>query len=373
MYMKILYYIDGLKRGGKERRLVELLKHIKKTGEIDFELILMSNDIQYPEVHDLGIPIHFLIRKLKKDPRILYHLFKLCNRVKPEIIHTWDSMTSIYAVPIAKVLGIKLVNGMITDSFYNNKMFERGWIRTKITFPFSDVIVANSLSGLRAYKAPEKKSGCIYNGFDPNRIQNLLGRDVVKKKFNIDTPKVVGMVASFTERKDYKGFILSAENILKERNDVTFLAIGDGVMLEECKSMIHGHNKDKIKFLGLQSHIESIVNIMDVGVLTTNVENHAEGISNTILEYMALGKPVIATDSGGTKEIVVDGETGFLIQPNDVSMLTSKLIEFLDNPTQGTEMGCKGKQRVFEGFTLEIMASKYLQMYQECIKKKWDR
>ena len=329
----------------------------------------MSNEIQYPEVHDLRIKIHYLIRRSKKDPRILYQLFKLCNRVQPDIIHTWDPMTSVYAAPIAKILGIKLVNAMIQDVLYKNSIFERGWIRPKITFPLSDVIVANSLAGLRAYKAPERKSVCIYNGFDPDRIRNLIDPEVIRKKFNIQTPKVVGMVASFTEFKDYPSFLLSAQDILRQRNDVTFLAIGAGKMLEEYKSRIEGEQKGKIKFLGSQSDVESIINIMDIGVLAT----HGEGISNSILEYMALGKPVVATDLGGTREIVVDGETGFLIPSQDVNMLTTKITEILNNPDQGKEMGRRGKQRTCEVFSLEMMATKHLQMYRECLITKRDR
>ena len=336
---------------------------------MDVELILMSNEIQYSEVHGLGIKIHYLIRRSKKDPRILYQLFKLCNRVQPDIIHTWCSMTSMDAAPVAKILGIRLVNGMITDVLYKNSILERGWIRTKITFPLSDVIVANSLAGLRAYKAPERKSVCIYNGFDPDRIRNLIDPEVIREKFNIQTPKVVGMVAGFTGLKDYRSFLLSAQDILQQRDDVTFLAIGGGKMLEECKLMIEGEQKERIIFPGLQSDVESIINIMDIGVLAT----HGEGISNSILEYMALGKPVIATDLGGTKEIVVDGITGFLVPSQDVDALTTKTLEILKNPEQGKEMGRRGKERVGEMFTLEMMATRYLQTYRECINKKRDR
>ncbi|MBI4811732.1 MAG: glycosyltransferase [Ignavibacteriales bacterium] len=368
--MKILYFVDGLYRGGKERRLMELLKYIIAFRIMDVEIALMSRDIQYDEIYDLGIKIHFLVRRSKKDLLILRHLFKLCNNIKPDIIHTWDSMTSMYAAPVAQILGIKLINGMITDSSYRNNIFERGWIRSKITFPLSDVIVANSLAGLKAYKAPEKKSVCIYNGFDPKRITNLSDRDIIRKKFNVLTPKVVGMVASFTDRKDYESFITSAQDILIQRDDVTFLAVGDGVLLKKCKSMVDARFRENIKFLGLQSDGEPIINIFDVGILTTNVEVHEEGISNSILEYMALGKPVIATDSGGTKEIIVDGKTGFIIPPKDPNILTNRIMEILSRPDRGLEMGRKGKQRVVDLFSLDTMVAKYIELYRKCINEK---
>ena len=337
---------------------------------MEIELALMSREIQYPEVYELGIKIHFLIRGSRKDPQVLYRLFKLCNSIKPDIIHTWDSMTSMYAVPITKLLGISLVNGMITDSSYRNNVLKRGWIRPKITFPLSDVIVGNSHAGLRAYKAPKSKSVCIYNGFNRNRLEKLIDCKIIKDKFNIRTSKVVGMVAGFTDRKDYESFIESAHNILQQRNDVTFVAVGDGENLEKCKSMVTLDNQEKIKFIGLQNDIESIINIFNVGVLTTNVDIHNEGISNSILEYMALGKPVIATDSGGSREIIVEGLTGFLVPPKDSNQLTNRIIELLDNPIQATEMGSRGKQRVFEVFSIETMVGQYVDLYNDLFTRR---
>ena len=90
------------------------------------------------------------------------------------------------------------------------------------------------------------------------------------------------------------------------------LAIGEN--LKSFESMIPIEFKDKIIFTGKQKHVESIINIFDIGVLCSC---YGEGISNTIMEYMALGKPVIATDCGGNKEIVVHNVTGFLIEPKN--------------------------------------------------------
>lgn len=368
--MKIIHFIDGLGRGGKERRLAELLKHIAGNKSSDVELIVMSGDIQYPEVLDLGIPIHYLIRKSRKDPRILWRLFQLCRRSKPDILHVWDSMTAVYAVPVAGLLGVKLINGMITDSYYNHRFLDFYWVRPKLTFRFSDVVVANSHAGLKAYGVPERKGACIHNGFDPARLQGLADRETIREKLGIATKKVVGMVAGFTERKDYAGFIASAEDILRRREDVTFLAIGDGKTLQECRSAVRAENRGRILFPGLQKNVESIMNILDIGVLTTNVDTHEEGISNSILEYMALGKPVIATDSGGTREIVVDGETGFVIRPKDVGALTARIGQILDNPGLGEEMGRRGRQRVFESFTLDAMAERFMKMYEECMGRR---
>ncbi|MCK4330055.1 hypothetical protein KAX02_09460 [candidate division WOR-3 bacterium] len=193
--MKILFFIDSLRSGGKERLLAELIKGLKDYPDIQCELATMSNDIHYQYVFKQNVKIHYLIRKWKKDSRIFFKLYNLCKEFKPDIIHSWGSMSSVYALPIAKMLKIKFINAMISDAPY--KLSLKALIRSKLTFPFSDVILSNSIAGLKSYNAPKNKSFCIHNGFDFSRIKNKVE---IRKKFGIKTEKVVGMVASFSKK-----------------------------------------------------------------------------------------------------------------------------------------------------------------------------
>ena len=106
--VKILIFVDCIRSGGKERQLVELLKGFRNYRDIVYELAIMSNNIHYSELKKLNIKTHYLIRKKKKDPIIFKKLYNICLQFKPDIIHTWDSMTSVYAFPIAKILKIKI-------------------------------------------------------------------------------------------------------------------------------------------------------------------------------------------------------------------------------------------------------------------------
>lgn len=358
--MKILYIIDSLTAGGKERRLVELIKGLKNYSDIQCELAIMSNDIHYHYVFKQGIRIHYLIRKWKKDPRIFFKLYKLCKEFKPDIMHSWGSMPPVYAVPIAKLLVIKFINAMITFAPPRLKVFSKSWTRSKLTFPFSDIILSNSYAGLKSFNTPKNKSYCIPNGFDFSRLTGLEDEEKIREKFDIGNEKVVGMVANFTDRKDYKTYIAAAQMILHKRDDVNFFSIGDGNYLQKCKEMVKSEFQNKIKFLGRQENVESIMNICDVGVLST----YTEGISNSIMEYMALGKPVIATEGGGTKELIIAGESGFLINPKSPEELVEKIEFLLDNETFAKSMGKKGKERIKEEFSIEKMTNEFIQIYQ---------
>lgn len=368
--MKVLHFTGGLSSGGRERQIVECLKGISKHKDVICELAIMDHNIHYNAVNDLNIKIHYLIRKIKKDPRILIKLYKICTQFKPDIIHAWDSMASVYAVPISKMLHIKLINGMIRDARPISNPFDKTWTRSKFTFPFSDVIVSNSYAGLKCYKAPSPKSICIHNGFDFERIKKLQEKQIVKAKFNINTEKVVGMVASFSKRKDYETYILAAQMVLEERENVTFLAIGGGEHLEKCKKIVSDQFVTKIKFLGRQNGLESIINIFDIGVLATDTKFHSEGISNAIIEYMALGKPVVATRDGGTTELVLDGKTGFLVTARDENEIYIKIKQLLEDESLAIRMGNEGKERINKKFSLEKMTSSFVCLYENILKEK---
>lgn len=359
--IKILMFIDGLRGGGKERQLVQLVKGLSSKNNINCEIAVMNEDIHYREIYDLDIKIHFLIRKTKIDPTILYKLYKICKEFKPDIIHTWDTMTSLYVTPIAKLLNIKLVIGSIRMAPDHINAFSLSWLISLITFPFADKIVSNSYAGLRSYKV--KKNGvCIHNGFDLSRIKNIEDKNIVRQKFGLSSEKIVGIVANFTDLKDYTTYFLAAKKVLDNRKDVSFIAIGGGVYLEKFKFIANNH--DNIKLVGIQNHVESIINTFNVGVLST----YTEGISNSIMEYMALGKPVIATDGGGTKELVINGKTGFLVQPKSIDEMADRIDYLLNNQEIAKEMGAEGKKRIETEFSLEKMIRAYFQLYKDILK-----
>jgi glycosyltransferase involved in cell wall biosynthesis len=364
--MKILFIVDSLGKGGKERRLMELLKSINKLG-IESEIILLYNLIQYDEVHDLGIKVHVLIRKVKKDPTIFWKINKICKNFKPDIINTWGMMPSVYAAPIAKLNKIRFVNSMIVDAPY--KLSIKARIFAKLSFPFSDRIIANSYAGLKTYGIDLGRGQVIYNGFNFERIQDLDSPKMIREKWGIKTRFVTGMVAVFRTQKDYATFITAAIKVLGIRDDITFMLVGEGPTLEETKLLAKGY-EDRIIFTGRQSGVESIMNIFDFGVLTTNVRIHGEGISNSILEMMALGKPVIATKSGGTEEIVTDNETGFLIIPDSADSIVNKMIYLMENGEIRDRMGKASEDKILKQFNIDKMIGDYVSLFEEVTGNK---
>lgn len=363
--MKILMLIDSLVKGGRERRMIELLKGFAKYEDLEIAIVLFSKTVEYPEVYDVKLPIYFLERKPKKDPRVFLRLYQVCKKEQPDIIHSWGTMPSIYAIPAAKILGLKFINASIANAPDQIGWRDSDFFRSKITYPFCDAVVGNSQAGLTAYQAPASKRFCFYNGFDFNRISALKSPEGMKAKYHILPGLVTGMVGAFFDRKDYQTYITAAINYLKDRQDMTFLAIGDGPNLQAFKDQVPSEFKDRIIFTGMIDEVESLVNIFDIGVLST----YTEGISNSIMEYMVLGKPVIATDGGGTKELVVNGETGYLIPQKNPAVLYKKIDRLSKSIELRTKFGTNGQLRIHKLFTLERMEQDYYSLYKKLLEE----
>jgi glycosyltransferase involved in cell wall biosynthesis len=363
--IKILYIIDSMLTGGKERRLIELLKGIKQHKDILCSIIIFNKEIHFTEINKLDVSIRIIEKRKGLDLSLFSKIYNVCKEIRPNIIHTWCSAASIYAIPPVILLGIKFVNGMISTAPNHIPIFSDNWLKSFLSFPISDIIVANSQAGLYSFKVPLNKSIIIHNGFDKKRLKMIDEESTILGKYRLKEFRIIGMVANFTVNKDYDTFINVAWEISKQRSDVLFVAVGDGPLLEECRRKADYLKLRNLLFLGRQSNIESIVNCLEIGVLTSGI--NGEGLSNSVIEYMAFGKPVIATRSGGTAEIVRDGETGFLITPFSKLELYQKITILLENTELGRKMGIAGQERIFNEFDIETSVIKYVNLYKSLV------
>lgn len=360
--MKILMVIDTLRAGGKERRLIELIKCLKAYW-IECEIIVLSKIIEYEEILSTSIIIHQLERKHKKDVGVFFKIYKIVKNYNPDVIQVWEFMSAVYATPIAKITRTKVINAVIGDAPEKLTILSKKWIGNKINFALASAIISNSAAGLRAYKAPLHKSYVFPNGFDFTRINDLSQNIEIRNKFNVYSQKIVGMVAAFSNFKDYETFILAANIVLKKHENISFICVGSGINLAHIKSLVDKKFVNKVTFCGQQGDVLSIINLFDIGVLST----FTEGVSNAIMEYMALGKPVIATKGGGTEELVLHNKTGYLIEQKNPEELAEKIIYLLNHTTKANKMGNNGRQRVKSEFGIIKMTESYIALYKEVL------
>ena len=361
--MRILFMFDGLGRGGRERRFAQLVKGLNRAGFTDLFLINTRNIIEYNEILNYNIHIEFIDRKINGG---FFPILKRINEIKPDIIQPWTDINAAIldiAYPFLKKRPI-YISSFIADCNYNKHPL---WskIAMRIAYYLSTYIVSNSWAGFNNYKVKGKKCYCIHNGFDFDRLKTK-PNESIKNELNIKTRYTISMIARMKDNKDFSMYIKAAHSILKQRNDITFLAVGSGPMEQEWKKEVPEQFKDKIIFTGQRNDVDDILRITDISILCTNSETHGEGISNTILESMAFGIPVIATIGGGTAEIVKDKETGILIPPKDYKALSHEILYLLDNETQRKQLSEAAQKRAIIDFSLESMTLQYIFIYTSC-------
>ena len=335
----------------------------------DIYLISLTDIVEYEHVYDLPIKFEIIKRKYKKDFTIIFKLKKIINNFKPDIIHSWSTMASIYLAAANMFGRIPLVNAVLADAYAQLSLSDKHYLRVKLTTPFSDVLVSNSEAGIRAYKTPLNKSVCIYNGIDFNRFEHL--KPVKEMEYEIlggakNGRSVVAMVAGFDNRKDFGTLINAAIKICAVRKDLIFLLIGTGPELESLKARVPDELLTRqIIFTGQRSDVESILQIVDIGMLIT----FYEGLSNAIIEYMAMGKAVIATDGGGTAELIRDDFNGYLVEQKNETQIIEKLETLLNDQELRIRMGQNGYHWVRRQFDLKEITDQYIRLYNRLLNK----
>jgi glycosyltransferase involved in cell wall biosynthesis len=368
--IKVLILNDQLSRGGKERRIAELLKYCKVHYDIIFEIVIIHGKVEYEDIYETGYKLHTLNWSENKITNNFKRVLKITNSFNPDIIHSWSSMTDVIGLFLKFYSRKKLISSMIAKVIPYKSLLDKDYRRALYTFPFMDFITSNTKAGIERYRAPKSKSACIYNGFNFERSKNLHRADELKKLHNLENKFVVGMVAAFAKRKDQETFITAAISLLKSYpGKIAFILVGYGDYENERIKQSGEHFQKDIIFTGICNFVEEYVNIFDVGVLCTNSSIHGEGISNAILEYMAFAKPVIATDGGGTREILDENSTGYLIKSKLPQLLEDKIIYIMNNPVEAIEMGLKGQQKIKEHFSIEAMCSGFVKIYEKLISK----
>jgi glycosyltransferase involved in cell wall biosynthesis len=201
-----------------------------------------------------------------------------------------------------------------------------------------------------------------------DRIHDLRDEKEVREHYDLPYDfKVVGMVATIDWRKNFRMFIRAALALLEVRRDVVFFIVGDGEDRKEIEDMVpENFKKSNFVFTGRINNVEEVINIFNVAVLAS----YGEGTSNSILEYMMLKKPVVATDVYGINEVVKHGTNGYLVPQDDHMAMKDKINELLNNSVLSQKMGENGYQFVINECSIEKMVSLHEKLFGEVIKKR---
>jgi glycosyltransferase involved in cell wall biosynthesis len=178
---------------------------------------------------------------------------------------------------------------------------------------------------------------------------------------------VIGAISRLAWKKGIRHLIEATPYILESAPDAHVVIAGDGPLRAELEANADALGvRDRVLFLGSRADTIELMAAFDVFVLPSVVE----GMSNALLEAMAVGRPVVVTDVGGNPEVVVDGETGLVVPPADPHQLAASIVKLLEAPELAAEMGAAGRRRVLEHYQIDVMTRRIEELYEELLAAK---
>ena len=380
MSNNVLQLIGSLNQGGSERQAVQLTRLLCESGS--FRIFVATLDNSGPlrsEIERIGIdniPEYRLTSF--RDSNAVAQLRRFVSYLRAnniDLIHAHDFYTNIFGMVAASLARVPVRIASRRESAVRaskQRMVERGAYRLAHRVVANCEEVRQQL--IRDEGLPPEKVVTLYNGLDMSRLiidRGFAARSVLA---GLGLPadgsrRFVTIVANLRAHfqgpnpvclKDHPMFLRAAQRVRQVVPDAAFVIAGEGELLEDTRALAAklGLSGD-VYFLGRCERVAELLSVSDVCILSSS----AEGFSNSILEYMAAAKPVVATDVGGAREAVVEGETGFLVRSGDDEALADRIITLLRDPARARTMGERGRRVVEEKFSSEAQLNRTHQLY----------
>jgi sugar transferase (PEP-CTERM/EpsH1 system associated) len=374
----VAHVIHHLVIGGLENGLVNLINRIP-SNRYRHAIICMTRYSNFRDrIQSPDVEVFELNRKDGRDWSARLRLFQLIRTLKPAIVHS-RGMSGLDSMLPAVLNGVAArIHGEhgrdIDDLDGNNRKGQ--WIR-RLHRPLVSHYIALS-QDLESYLVnrigvPGRNITQIYNGVDCHNFRPpLSGRlPLPESGFANESSFIIGTVGRMQAVKDQvnltKAFIHLASLVPEKRRQLRLVMVGDGPLRAQCEKLLSEARLRELAWLpGARDDIADLMRGIDLFVLPSL----AEGISNTILEAMACGLPVIATQVGGNAELVEQGTTGSLVPAANPSALAEAIVPYLLKPALAAKQGRAGRIRTETRFSMESMVNSYMQVYDRVLERK---
>lgn len=362
--MRVMFLADVLGNGGAERQLALLAACLSEKWQRC--VYALGGGPFATRLRDQGVPVSVYPWLSRHNPLPLIGLWRSFAAFSPDIVHSWGWMSTMAIGPLCRARQVPLVDGTIR---YGVRKGDHPHLR-RLSRAFATTVVANNEAGLLASKVPREKGAVVYNGFDWSRLgTSTITHGEDRPADGLERPFTVVMTGRMVPVKDFRTVIRAARLLYKDNRAWRFVLIGDGrdripLMAESTDLVNEGAVQYPEPGLEVLDHVRNA----DAGVLMTDPTYGQEGLSNSIMEYMACGLPVVCSEGGGNREVVVDQTTGFMVAPFDAESLASKLTWLREHPSESRSMGEAGRQRIRDVFSIERMVASYESIYENAIE-----
>jgi len=373
--IRVLTFIPYLAIGGSERQVFNIRAGIDRS-RFDMHLGCFGYFDEQLAVDLSGTPVAtFQVRSLygfgtiKECLRLAAYLKK--HRI--DIVHTYNFYANVFALPAARLARTPVVLASIRDTGESLTAKQRAVNRLACRLADRVLVNAEAIKrilvreGYRAERITVIPNGIVCPPPTPAGDRN------VHREFGLSPADVlIGVVSRITRLKGLEYFLAAAPAVLSEIPNAKFLIVGDNSFDPDYREELKRQTaqlglQEQVIFTGFRLDVPNVLSSLSLSVLPSVI---GEGLSNSLLESMAAGVPVVATNLGGNPEVVVDGETGVLVPPRDPAALARAICRVLHTPGLRDEMSRAGRRRVLTHFSNDRMIRTVERLYGELLERR---
>jgi glycosyltransferase involved in cell wall biosynthesis len=365
--LRVCLMVDNLAKAGVETQVLQLIRHFDRRVVEPTLCLLNGRTRESQALEPTDCPV------VRLGVRSFYHptmplkalrFARYLARNKIDVLHPHFADSLYFGTPIAKLAAVPSVVWLRVDMGFWMKPRDRFLCR--LYNRWIDGTIVNCRACGEAVIEQEctlpDRIAVIPNGLDLSQYAQLPER---KTALQGDRVRTVGVIANLRHVKGLDVFVRAAAMIAARHAQVHFWIAGEGPMRGELEALICELGLvERITLLGQVDDIPTFLSGLDVAVLSSR----SEGSPNAIMEYMAAGLPIVATDVGGIRELISDGEQGRLVPVEDPVALAHATCELLDDARLATRLGLHARRRAFAEYSVETQARSYEQFYVRCYR-----
>lgn len=353
----VLLVTQDLQRAGAQRQCVELALGLARLAEWTVAVAVLEpgGSLERP-LRSAGIRLYDCPRRWRWDLSPAVRLARLARDTRADIVHTFLFLPNFYG-RLARLVGRRPI---LISSLRSTGI--EGWPRylAEIAMaPLCDAIIANSEAGKRhmvARGVSAARIRVVRNGLDLQPF--LSGSNGARAA---EPSQAIGMVAQMEPRKDHVGLVTAFARLVARHSGIRLVLAGDGRLRPRVERAVREAGLEGS--VDLPGTVEDPAPIYDRLSVYVQASAREEGTSNSIIEAMASGCPVVATDVGGNREVVRDGETGLVVPAGQPGALAEAIERLLASPETARRMGSEGRSRALALYSRAAMISATLEVY----------
>ncbi len=368
--IRLLKFLSNFLIGGTERQFVHVANGLDRSRfEVELACLRREGPLLDSLKADMPVTEYRVTGSFYKPSSIRKQLTLARNirSARLDIVHTYGWNPNIFAVPAARLA----LRPRVLASIRDTGAYLTPWkIRAlKLACHLADCVLANSMAGrtwLIEQGVSENKIQVVRNGIVvPAQAERRMGSGPIHREFGIpEGAPIVACVGRLVSGKGIDFFIRAARILADQRPDIRFLMIGAISIQKNYQSEMERLARElnvegRVIFTGQRQDVPEILREVDIVVHPSLTE----GLSNVILEAMAAGVPVIATNVGGNPELVQEGRNGLLVPVENAEAIVQGICRLIDDPGMARAFGAAGHQRVKEEFSIETMLRKTEELY----------